>query len=59
MCKYNWSLGHTYKGMEIKLHLKSVTMIHPVIGWFVIAGITYDQGSEFIGHEFIKSLIEI
>ena len=65
-------------------HLKAVTMIDPVTGWFKIVQyyykkltsienlvqtrwlsrytrlmeITYEQESEFIGHDFGKSLIE-
>ena len=68
------------KGKKENLHLKAITMINPVTGWFEIAQyddskaisitnlvettwlyiyprpieIAYDQGSEFIGHEFRK-----
>ena len=34
MCISNWDLCHTEKGTEKKLHLKSVTIIDPVTGWF-------------------------
>ena len=73
------------KGKKEKIHIKSVTMIDPVTGWFEILQYedkrqisvvrlvqttwlsryprpietTYDQGKEFIGHEFRKYLIEV
>ena len=68
------------KGKKENLHLKSVTMIDPVTGWFEVLRYddkrrylfanlventwlsryprpietAYDQGKEFIGHEFRK-----
>ena len=76
----NYQLSYLRKN----LHLKAITMIDPVTGWFEIAQygdiraisiansvetmwlsryprpieITYDQGPEFIGHQFRKPLIE-
>ena len=73
------------EGKKENLHLKSVTTIDPITGWFEIAQykdkraistanlvettwlsryprlieIMYDQGNEFIGHKFRKSLIEM
>ena len=73
-----------HKGRKENLHLKAVTMIDPVTGWFEVVRcddkraitmanlvettwlsrypipteITYDQGKNIIGHEFIKSLIK-
>ena len=72
------------KGEKENLHIKALTMIDHLTGWFEIGQyedkitisianlvettwlsrnprpmeITYDQGSEFIGHEFRKSPIE-
>ena len=72
------------KGWKENVHLKVITMIDPVTGWFEITqyndkrsisisnlvetmwlsrylipmDITYDQGSEFIGRELRKFLIE-
>ena len=59
------------KGKKQKLHIKAVAMIYPVTRLFKVVQyddkraryprpieIMYDQGKEFIGHEFRKSLIE-
>ena len=80
MCGSSRTLWHTTKGKERNLHIKAVTMIDPVTGWFEIVhyddkivittanlventwlyryprpiDIKYDQGKEFICHEFRK-----
>ena len=37
MCRYNRNIHHKVKVQEKNLHLKDVTMIDPVTGWFEVA----------------------